>query len=454
MSNNIREWVSQLLVCTTAGAAKPVVDNLVQELCAITGLELHPAVFLDEHATITAQGKAVSPTTAAQCAEDVQRTCIFMQGVYAAIQQKLLQKNPQSTSQPIHILYAGTGPFGLLLIPLLPLLDAAQVQVTLLDIHAESLDKLQRLIEALGVGHFIQQTELADASTWQTGQRFDLIISETMRQGLIQEPQVSIFSHLQQFLLPDGWLIPEAIRLDVWLSAGRTAISRAPERRDLLLGTVFQLDKTTAIRLGRGDDSCAQASLLVPDYPAALTDLKLTTFIRVFGAYQLHENQSQLTLPLYERNARVLPNSVLHCRYELGTYPRCVFTYGQLPELAEQPLPDSLQPGALGLYHLARLWHKIQLRKQEPGSAKTQQRLAEISADEWLLDRLLLEQLGVALAPAMQQLFTAASLAEIEAWLTGMDANGFSAERIQRINSAIVDFVEHHHCERDAALVL
>lgn len=446
MSNSVRELVNQLLVCASAGEAKPVVDNLVKELCTITGLELHPAQFLDEHATITAQGKAVSPTTAAQCAEDVQRMRVFMQGVSAAIQKKLLQKN----YQPIHILYAGTGPFGLLLIPLLPLLDATQVRVTLLDIHAESLDKLQLLIDALGVRDFIQHAELTDACAWQSEQRFDLIISETMRQGLIQEPQVSIFSHLQQFLLDDGWLIPEIIRLDLWMSTGVSAAVRPLEHRDLLLGTVFQLDKTTAMQLGNGDNACAKANLMVPDYPAALTDLKLTTYIQVFGRHQLHENQSQLTLPLYERNARVMPNSLLQSQYQLGTYPRCVFTYEQLSELADQSLPESLEKSAQGLYHLPRLWHKIQLRKQMSASVKAQQQLASIRGSEWMLDRIFLDQVGAGLEPGLQQLYSAKSLYDVEYWLASVNEGMLTEAHIERTNRAIVQCIENEKSGLDA----
>ncbi|MGV8835988.1 phytanoyl-CoA dioxygenase family protein [Cellvibrio sp.] len=445
MSSSITSLVIELLACPTAGEAKRVVDMLVKHLCNITGLDLHPALFLDEHATITAQGKAVSPTTAAQCAEDVQRTRIFMQGVYAALQQKLLQKN----AQPIEVLYAGTGPFGLLLIPLLPLLDASQVRVTLLDIHVESLTKLQQLIDFLGVGNFIVQAECADACAWQSEKKFDVIISETMRQGLIQEPQVSIFSHLQQFLKDDGWLIPEIIRLDLWLSAGVAPAQGEPKNPDVHLGRVFQLDKATAIQLGKGDTACAHGNLWVPDYAAALKDLKLTTFIQVFGNYQLHENQSQLTLPLYERNARVLPNSLLRFRYELGSYPQCVFAYEKLPELAECPLPDSLEKNGQGIYHLKRLWHKIQLRKQANSSVKAQQQLAEIPDSEWLLDRILLDQLGAGLEPGMQQLYFANTLVDVEYWLASANAGEITEDQIQRTNRAIVNFIENKNAELD-----
>lgn len=446
MATEMPRRIVQLLACTTVGEAKSIIDELVQQLCDIAELDLHPELFLDEHATVTVQGKAVSPTTAAQCAEDVQRTRIFMQGVYAAIQQKLQDNN----HQPIDVLYAGTGPFGLLLIPLLPLLDATQMRVTLLDIHADSLKKLQRVIDFLEVGHFVVRAECVDACAWQSAQTFDLIISETMRQGLIQEPQVSIFSHLQQFLKTDGWLIPEIIRLDLWLSSGVYPARSDSKHPDLHLGQVFQLDKMTALQLGSGYTDCAHGNLRVPDYDPVLQDLKLTTFIQVFGAHQLREGQSQLTLPLYERNARVQPNSLLRFRYELGSYPQCVFAYEKLPELAELLLPDSLEKNSQGIYHLKRLWHKTQLRKQAIASVKAQQQLAEIPASEWLLDRILLDQLGVGLEPAMQQLYSARALLDIEYWLASANAGTIAPQQIERTNSAIIHFIENKLSELDS----
>ncbi|AQT61719.1 phytanoyl-CoA dioxygenase family protein [Cellvibrio sp. PSBB023] len=450
MANNINPLITQLLACTTAGEAKPVVDELVRQLCEITALDLHPALFLDEHATITPQGKAVSPTTAAQCAEDVQRTRVFMQAVYAAIQQKLQHKD----SQGISLLYAGTGPFGLLLIPLLPLLDAARVRVTLLDIHAESLAKLQQVIDYLGVSHFVAHSEQTDACTWQTDQRYDLIISETMRQGLIQEPQVSIFSHLQQFLKDDGWLLPEIIRLDLWLSSGGSPALGASGPPDVHLGRVLQLDKASAIQIGRGDMSCAQGSLWVPDYASRLKHLKLTTFIQVFGDYQLHENQSQLTLPLFERNARVQPNSLLRFHYELGAYPQCVFAYEKMPALTVHSLPDSLEKNVQGIYHLPRLWHKVQLRKQAGTSSDIAQQLADIPASEWLLDRILFDQLGAGLEPALQKCYAAHELAEFEHWLANETVGDMTPEKIQRANQAILHFINNGTSGLDDSLAL
>jgi len=92
---------------------KAIVDQLVCLLCKVTNIDLHPLMFFDEDATITQKGKAVSMTTAAQCAEEYMRTQVFLRGVHQAIQDQLSQH------KSIHILYAGTGPFGLLVLPLL-----------------------------------------------------------------------------------------------------------------------------------------------------------------------------------------------------------------------------------------------------------------------------------------------------------------------------------------------
>lgn len=170
---------------------------MLAQLCQLTGLELHPALFLDTEASITAFGKAVSPTTAAQCAEDPERSRVFIQGIYQAIQDKL----KANSNQPVQILYAGTGPFAWLILALLPLFTAKQVRVTLLDIHRASLESVEKLLAYFDVADRVDAIICADATLWRPAstQTFDLIISETMKHLLQQEPQVQIFSHLQHF---------------------------------------------------------------------------------------------------------------------------------------------------------------------------------------------------------------------------------------------------------------
>lgn len=430
MPHPIISLVSRLLDTVHAGQAKPLVDELVGLLCEITQVDLHPDFFLDDGASITARGKAVSPTTAAQCAEDVERTRVFMQGVYVALQEKLGQK----MGEPVRVLYAGTGPFGLLLVPLLPLFEGQAVRVTLLDIHAESLAYLQKLMTELQLSksELIEAVVQADACEWQASHKFDLIISETMRQGLLQEPQVAIFSHLQQFLASDGWLIPQQIRLDLWL-----ANSGSNKMAPLHLGSIFQLDKNSAIQIGRGDLAPLHGYLAVPEYQADLHDLKLTTDIRVFDTFVLRENQSQLTLPLYERDARVQAGSILRYGYEQGTYPRFVFAYERRTDIDELMLPGLHEKTALGVYHLKRFWHKTQLQKRVNHSALARAQLNTIKADEWQLDRILLDKLGVGLEPAIAQAYHSTRFTEFERWLEFANGGAIDPLQIELANKAL-----------------
>ena len=435
MSSVIENLIVQLLASTNAGQAKPLVDALVSELCRITHVDLHPAFFHDEFATLTPRGKAVSLVTAAQCAEDVERTRVFIQGIYAAIRSKLdAQLDKQ---QSLRILYAGTGPFGLLVVPLLPLFLNDRIKVSLLDIHAESLVKVKTLIDYLGVDQLMEHVVQADACQWQSPEQFDLIISETMRQGLIQEPQVSVFAHLQQFLVDEGLLIPEIIRLDLWLArAGVVREGIAPVH----LGKLFQLDRATSQSLGNGDQSCLQGILNVPEYAPALSDLKLTTFIQVFEEHQLFENQSQLTLPIYEKNARPVPGSELTYYYRMGEYPRCEFYYAQLPDNKSISLPDTCEANTQGVYHLRRLWQKVQHQKAATTVMRTQ--VAELAEREWLLDRVLIDSLGLGLEPTLEQLYRSNHLEEFEDWITTANKEAFTKETIAKTNHNILKFLQ------------
>jgi hypothetical protein len=150
VTTDVYNFTSHLLRTTSAGEAKPWLDKLVAALCHVVHIELHPEFFFDTGATVTEHGKAVSPTTAAQCAEDIERSRVFMQGVYQAIQERT------DRGQKVHLLYAGTGPFGLLVVPLLPFFSPSQLQVTLLDIHQQSLDCLGRLLDHLQVRDFVR----------------------------------------------------------------------------------------------------------------------------------------------------------------------------------------------------------------------------------------------------------------------------------------------------------
>ncbi|MCL1090353.1 phytanoyl-CoA dioxygenase family protein [Shewanella profunda] len=379
-------FANALLQATSAGESKRLIDPLLTQLCQWAELDLHPDGFFDTEASMTPFGKAVSLTTAAQCAEDPERGRVFMQGIYQAIQDRL-KAHP---GQAVNILYAGTGPFAWLLLPLLPLFSASQIQVTLLDIHQASIDKVMQLIQYFGLGDRIVTYVCVDATRWQPEpvQKFDLIVSETMKHLLQQEPQVQIFTHLQAFLEADGEFIPQNIELDAWLEC-----KTVQGRETHYLGPLFALNRHTAQQLASGDLSLLAGSLLLPDFDQGTVTLKLTTVVQVYEQHKLRENQSQLTLPRYQQQLWLKPLSRLSFRYEIGPYPDFVF---DLP-LLKTVLVSSDDLGGGGIYHLLRLWQKVQLQKR--GESLPQ------LAHEWTLDKALLDLCGIGLEPGMKALY-------------------------------------------------
>jgi hypothetical protein len=156
-------------------------------------------------------GNAVSPVIAAACLNDYIRTTRFLQGIHKAIQD-LLQRSP---NQPVEVLYAGCGPLGTLILPLFSVFSPKQLQVTFLDIHESSIFCLKQIIQDNEWQEFVKEMHVVDATIYAATQPYDLIISETMLNALIDEPQVTISAHLQPYLKEGGIFIPENILIDL-----------------------------------------------------------------------------------------------------------------------------------------------------------------------------------------------------------------------------------------------
>ncbi|WP_199287385.1 aspartyl/asparaginyl beta-hydroxylase domain-containing protein [Photobacterium chitinilyticum] len=263
------------------GLRQPV-RELATSLAKLVELELHPDIFLDTDFTMTPFGKAVSMTTAAQCAEEVLRTAVLVRGIHQAISERL------PSEQPVSVLYAGTGPFATLLLPLMGMFSAAQLQVTMLDIHAESLEKLQSLVEAFGLEDRVADYICADATSWQSEAQFDLVVSETMKAALATEPQVSVFSHLVSYLKPTGTLIPQAVELTV------NGLDLNGKR--IPLTAKGRLDRTTACDFANGNHQALDMSAPLPDQ-GSIQAIEICTEIQVYGHHRLTDYDCSLNLP-------------------------------------------------------------------------------------------------------------------------------------------------------------
>jgi len=156
-------------------------------------------------------GNAIGTFWAANCVKEVLRTQRFVRGLYLAIQDKLAQK-----SGPVHILYAGTGPFATLALPIMAQFTPNEVQFTLLEINETSHRKLLDVIEALDLHKYIKRIEITDATTYiLSNTDVDIVLSETLNRALINEPQVFIMLNLASQLGEGVIYIPEEITVNL-----------------------------------------------------------------------------------------------------------------------------------------------------------------------------------------------------------------------------------------------
>jgi len=280
-------------------------DSLIPEAVALsrllerlTGLSPETEPDLGAHETSTGGGLAISPIKAALCAREPLRTITFIRGLAAAIDAA------RQPGRPVRVLYAGCGPFATLALPLMAVLSPQQVQFTLLDIHAASLDGARQLVASLGLQAHVADYVLADACTV----RLDaaalpaVIVSETMNAALRSEPQVAIMRHLAT-QAPQALLVPAAVTVEACLlRLGKElpppvepGMPLLPAQRERIeFGPVFRLD-AAAIASWRGLDGLLPAGAVqlpnrIPDGMQA----RLLTKITAFGAHRLDDYESSL----------------------------------------------------------------------------------------------------------------------------------------------------------------
>lgn len=283
-------------------------DSLIQEavslsrlLEGLTGLSPETQPDLGANETTTGGGLAISPIKAALCAREPLRTITFIRGLCAAIEQA------GRTAHPVRVLYAGCGPFATLALPLMTVFSPEQVQFTLLDIHAASLDGAQRLLADLGLQAHVADYVLADACTIQLDPALPphVIVSETMNAALRSEPQVAIMRHLAM-QAPQALLVPESVTVEACLFRQskelpppvEPGMPLLPAQRERIgLGPVFQLD-AAAIDAWRGLDSALPAAALqLPDSIPDGMQARLLTKIVAFGEHRLDDYESSLNQP-------------------------------------------------------------------------------------------------------------------------------------------------------------
>lgn len=240
----------------------------------------------------TGAGVAIGTTWAALCIDDLLRTKRFVSGLYLAVTAVLARR-----SGPVHILYAGTGPWATLFLPLTTRFTPAQLKVTCIEINGGSYASVQRTFTNLGLNDYIEEFIQTDAATHIISGKtpVDIMLTETMQYCLIDEMQVPIALNLMGQLAEDTIMVPERITLSLGVLEDEANLL---VNRDL--GTVFVLDKTTLSGyLPVADNLDFPTFRLAVPSPGDTPDglLALLTTIEVFGGQTLTHYESGLTNP-------------------------------------------------------------------------------------------------------------------------------------------------------------
>ncbi|NOU16149.1 MAG: hypothetical protein HOO91_01130 [Bacteroidales bacterium] len=284
----VRAAVERLIHCgDDFQEMKLTVESLYELFKSITGIDFTKWNDADIHLP---SGKAISAEGAAHCLLEFRRTAIFLRGIKQAIDYKLDCNKGQ-----VKILYAGCGPYATLITPLLPYYSADKIGITLLDINKVSLNSSETLIKTLGLGDYIDQFILADASTYTIDRSYDIVISETMQAGLKNEPQVAITQNLIPQCKADTIFIPEQITIDAYLRKrgiwdGDQLLEEGGETNHLC--ELFAVNKTNL------DSSNYRKVVTLPPTFNKPYDLLLYTTIKVFGNEVLGLNDCSLNMPL------------------------------------------------------------------------------------------------------------------------------------------------------------
>ena len=262
--------------------------------------------FIEHGEVLTEQGLAISPVMAAMCLEDYYRTIIYLRGLNAAI----ADMRTQYPDRTVRILYAGTGPYAILAIPLMAIHAPANVSFELLDINEVSLEAARSIISHLGLTNFVSAYHQMDAMNYKPrkGAMPDIIIAEIMLAGLEKEPQVAVTRALTT-RMPSALFLPQSIDL--------FAVTQDPEQT---LGTVFEFNKKMFSVPASDEDSLPAGTINIPEELNG--HVFLETRVKVYGDHILNPYDSGLT------TRRILP-----CEFKAGEAVKLVYQMGKEPRL-------------------------------------------------------------------------------------------------------------------------
>jgi predicted RNA methylase len=246
-------------------------------------------------------GNALGTLWASLCVEDLIRTRQFVRGINKAIQEKIHKQ------KPIHILYAGTGPFATLVLPIIFRYSKKEINYTFLEVNPFSFEILQNVILKLGLKNYNIKLVQEDATTYQIdfNNKPDIIISETMQNALAKEQQVPIFLNLMNQVKYDSIFIPEKIELSIALKKARIPIEKTKAKHYQKVKKILEVSKEAIFLLNRLENkpNCEdlftkKQTLIEVKELKHFSQLVIITEIQVYKDEKIGICESGLTTPL------------------------------------------------------------------------------------------------------------------------------------------------------------
>ncbi|WP_153231834.1 SAM-dependent methyltransferase [Algoriphagus machipongonensis] len=276
---------------------------------------------LDRENLIAENGIAIGPYWAAMCLDDLMRTRQFIRGITKAFDEKLKKQSS------IEVIYAGTGPFANLLLPIFQEYKTHQIRYTLVEINPISFSILQGFMEEFNQEDLDITLVMADASKLKLDpkRKPDIIISETMQAGLKSEPQIAISQNLLNQADEDSILIPQNIKLSLGLSTNRSSNKEYKIEEFYKTSLVMEVNKSTLKKYPNGFPE-VQTKFLQKDLNIN-SHLSLLTEIQIFEEEALKINQSGLTNPLNVAalsQQDIIADYIIHTKYQLGQNPELI----------------------------------------------------------------------------------------------------------------------------------
>jgi len=313
------------------GILAGLVHELVGVLQSVANFRIDEALDITEGETACGQGLAISPTQAAGCADEFLRTAAFLRGLQGAIEEAL----DSNSGRPVRVLYAGSGPYATLAVPLMSLFSPDEARFTILDLHAASIESVKSVVSGLGLDQSVESYVLGNACDYIIpGEALpDILLCETMSTALEKEPQVAIIRHLLA-QAPKAIMVPESVRVDAFLvDTSKEPVIIIPESDDPLakwqpdridMGPVFELNASTIHSWDPlAKERLPAATIHMPQPPDPGYRPFLFTTITTHGEHVLLTHDCNLT-GIREIEG-ISAGETVHFHYRLGANPCLAF---------------------------------------------------------------------------------------------------------------------------------